>query len=76
MYGKMHHGKDEVVSFVMEYGRKIAIVKFEKNVRKGDRGSCFCVSFISSSLENISEIQLAKCGLSIDRAPSTYLNGM
>jgi hypothetical protein len=38
---KICNGKMEVVSFVIESGRKLAIgVKSEVNVKKCDRGSC------------------------------------
>lgn len=40
---KNYNGKFEVVTFVVTSGRKMTIgVIFEANVRKGDRGNCFC----------------------------------
>jgi hypothetical protein len=43
---KICYGKMEVVSFVIESGRKLAIgAKSEVNVKKCDRGSCICCLF-------------------------------
>jgi hypothetical protein len=42
----IHKAKIELVSFVIEYGRSLITgVKFEVNLTKWGRGSCFCWSF-------------------------------
>ena len=48
-------------------------VKFEVNVKKWGRWSCFCRFFYLNSLGNINGIQIVKFGLLIDRTSSIYL---
>ena len=74
----MYYDDINVVSFVIESGKTLSIgVRFEANVKKWGRWSCFCCLFLSPVLwDYINGIQVSKFWLIIDRTSLIHLKAL